>query len=128
MIGLVALNGCGERSVEMGPVETVEAFYKAVSTGEWEKAEALCDTMTMSEYLEAHRQMWSRLHEEDDKATTIAQSMFAGISIATDNVNREDDKRIVRYIVSIEDLSKTKKATLRKVEGAWRVEKIQDAN
>jgi hypothetical protein len=39
-----------------------------------------------------------------------------------------DDRRIVTYTLETDGLSKTKKAILRKEEGAWRVEAITEAN
>ena len=128
LVGMVALNGCGERSVELGPAETIEAFCKAVSAGDWAEAEALCDTASMTEYLESHKEAWERLEKEDSGAAAIAQSLFAETSISVDGVKKEDDRRVVTYTLEIEGLSKKCKATLRKEEGAWRVEKIQDVN
>lgn len=128
LVGMVALNGCGERSVEMGPVETVEAFFKAVTAGDWAEAEALCDTVSMTEYIESNKAAWSRLEREDSGAMAVTKSLIAQTSISIEEVKREDEKRIVTYTLVIEGLSKTCEATLKKEEGAWRVEKIQDAN
>lgn len=128
LVGMVALNGCGERSVEMGPVETVEAFFKAVTAGDWAEAEALCDTVSMTEYIESNKAAWSRLERENSGAMAVTKSLIAQTSISIEEVKREDEKRIVTYTLVIEGLSKTCEATLKKEEGAWRVEKIQDAN
>ena len=114
--------------MEMGPVETVEAFCKAVTSGEWAKAEAICDTLTMKEYLDEYQQTWEMLKEEDSDAMAVAQTLFGDADLKAESVKREEDKRIVTYSLSVDGLTKTKKAILRKVEGAWRVEKIQDAN
>ena len=124
------LMGCkgGEKSVEMGPVETVEAFCKAVSTGRWDEAEALCDTVSMKDYLESHKDLWGRLEKEDEGAMKVARSIMEGATVTVDDVHKSDDKRIVTYTLEADGLSKTNKATLEKEEGAWRVEKIADAN
>ena len=129
IVAIVIVSGCkGEKSVEMGPVETVEAFYKAVTSGEWAEAEALCDTLTMKEYLDEYQQTWEMLKEENSDAMTVAQTLFGDADLKAESVKREEDKRIVTYTISADGLSKTKKAILKKVEGAWSVERIQDAN
>ena len=129
IVAIVIVSGCkGEKSVEMGPVETVEAFYKAVTSGEWAEAEALCDALTMKEYLDEYQQTWEMLKEENSDAMTVAQTLFGDADLKAESVKREEDKRIVTYTISADGLSKTKKAILKKVEGAWSVERIQDAN
>ena len=129
IVAIVIVWGCkGEKSVEMGPVETVEAFYKAVTSGEWAEAEALCNTLTMKEYLDEYQQTWEMLKEENSDAMTVAQTLFGDADLKAESVKREEDKRIVTYTISADGLSKTKKAILKKVEGAWSVERIQDAN
>ena len=125
--GLICLFGCGETSAELGPVETVEAFCKAVTVGQWEEAEALCDTETMGEYLDSHKEAWEELQKEDSNVVSIAQSIIAGTVLTVVNTHKEDDKRVVEYTLTADGNSKVRKATLRKEEGAWKVEKITNA-
>ena len=62
IVSATGLTGCsGDKSVELGPVETLEAFCKAVTAGEWTEAESLCDTLTMKNYLDGHQQIWEKL-------------------------------------------------------------------
>lgn len=129
-MGLICLIGChgGEKSVEMGPVETVEAFCKAVAVGEWTVAESLCDTLSMGEYLMNHKEAWRQMEKEDERAMEIAKSIMANTTISVKGSHKEEDRRIVTFILEAEGHSKTKKATVAKVEGAWRVEGITEAN
>ena len=45
-----------------------------------------------------------------------------------EEVKKEGDKRIVLYTLEADGHSKTRKAIVKKEEGAWRVERITDAN
>ena len=125
---MVCLVGCwgGEKSVEMDPVETVEAFCKAITSGEWEKAEALCDTLSMQEYIEGHKQAWTIFEKEDESAMQVAKSILENTTVIIGDMHKADEKRVVTYTIEADGLSKTKKATLKKEEGAWIVERITD--
>ena len=129
-IGVVGLMGCkgGEKSVEMGPVETVEAFCKAVSSGQWDVAEELCDSLSMKEYLDNQKQTWARLEKEDECVMKVARSIMEKTSVTVTEMHKAEDKRTVTYTLETDGLSKTKKATLRREEGEWRVEAITEEN
>ena len=129
-IGVVGLMGCkgGEKSVEMGPVETVEAFCKAVSSGQWDVAEELCDSLSMKEYLDNQKQTWARLEKEDERVMKVARSILESTVLTVEDMSKDDDKRVVIYKIEADGLSKTKKATLKKEEGEWRVVSITEAN
>ena len=130
VMGLICLIGChgGEKSVEMGPVETVEAFCKAVAAGEWTAAESLCDTLSMGDYLMSHKEAWRQMEKEDGDAMEIVKSIMAKTTVSVKESHKADDKRIVTFTLEAEGHRKTKKATVAKVEGAWRVEGITEAN
>ena len=130
VIGLAILTGCrsGEKSVEMGPVETVEAFCKAVAACDWDKAQELCDTLSMKEYIDGYRTAVNKLEKEDEGAAKIAISLLENTTVNVNDVHKHEDKRVVTYTLETDGLSKTRKATLRKEEGAWRVEAITEAD
>lgn len=130
LLGAMCLAGCGgKKSAEMGPAETVETFCKAMTAGEWDEAEALCDSHEMSEYIDGYKEAWASLQaSEGEKVTAIAEKLLGEAQVAIDDVSKQDDKRVVTYTLSADGMSKTRKATLKKEEGAWRVEKIADAN
>ncbi|MBP3663369.1 MAG: DUF4878 domain-containing protein [Bacteroidales bacterium] len=127
--GLVILAGCGGSNEKaMGPEETVEAFCRAVTAGQWSQAEALCDTVSMKAYLDSHKEAWETLQREDSCALAIAESILADTVMTVEEVSKEEDRRVVSYTLAADGNSKTRKATLKKEEGAWRVERITDAN
>lgn len=125
----VVILTCGKgKSDSMGPEETVEAFCKAVTAGEWDEAEALCDTLAMKEYLDSHKEAWEELRKEDENILKIAEALLADTVMTIEDVKKEDDRRVISYTLTADGNSKTKKATLKKEEGEWRVEGITDAN
>ena len=129
-ICFACLFGCkgGQKSVEMGPVETVEAFCKAITAGQWNEAETLCDTESMKEYIESQKETWNRFEKEDEGAMKVAKSIMENTVVTVEDMRKADDKRVVTFKLEADGLSKTKKATLKKEEGAWRVEKITEEN
>ena len=128
LLGLSSLTSCGLKSVEMGPVETVEAFYAAVTTGNWCEAEALCDTLSMQDYFETNKHAWDQMTKEDEKAMTIARSVLEQTNLTIVDMHKDGDRRIVLYTLEVNGHSKQQKATLRKEGGAWRVERISEEN
>ena len=121
-------NGCnGSRSAEMGPAEVVEAFNRAVTAGDFDKASELCDTVAMMDYLESYKEAWDTLNAEDSTILSIASSILEKTVIKVEDVKKEGDKRVVLYSLEADGHSKTRKAVVRKEEGAWRVEMISDA-
>lgn len=121
--------GCkNSTSVEMGPTETVEAFNRAITAGDFTQAKLLCDTVSMKDYLDSYHEAWDVLQAEDSSALSIAASILEKAVIEVEEVKKEGDKRIVLYTLEADGHSKTRKATVKKEEGAWRVERITDAN
>ena len=125
---LVILTGCkgAEKEKVMGPEQTVEAFCRAVTAGEWAEAEALCDTLSMREYLDSYKEAWETLHKADSCAMAIAKGILAGTVMSVDDIRKEDDRRIISYTLTADGNRKARKAVVRKEEGAWRVERISD--
>lgn len=125
---LVILAGCNgaEKEKVMGPEQTVEAFCRAVTAGEWAEAEALCDTLSMKEYLDSYKEAWETLHKEDSCAMAIAKGILSGTVMSVDDIRKEDDRRIISYTLTADGNRKARKAVVRKEEGAWRVERISD--
>ena len=119
--------GDSDKSAEMGPGETVEAFYRAMAGGELEQAKQLCDTLAMRDYLLAYSQAWGKELKQNDNVASIASSILADADITINEMKREGDKRLVFYTIDAGDgLKKDKIAVVKKEEGAWRVENITD--
>ncbi len=118
---------CTGKKGAMGPEETVEAFNTALTAGDFETARALCDTVSMDDYLKTWRKMMNSLQKEDSCAFAIAAGMLAGAEFEVENMERDGDERTVQYILKAEGNTKTKKATVKKEEGVWKVTSITDA-
>ena len=128
VVGLVCFTGCNwGKDKAMGPEETVEAFCRAVTAGEWAEAETLCDTVGMRDYLDSYKEAWETLLKEEGRVMEIAQALLVETVTTVKEVRREDDRRIVSYTLTADGNSKTREATLKKEEGAWKVERIADA-
>ncbi len=125
--------GCGGRKNEknatvMGPEETLEAFCRTLSGGEFEEAMSFCDTMAMKGYIERYAQAWNMMAKKDSGATAIAAATLADAEIIVEDIAKEGDKRTITYIIAAgEGMKKKKTATVGKVEGVWKVEKITDS-
>ena len=121
--------GCkSSKSVEMGPSEVVEAFNRAITGGDFTQAKQLCDTVSMKDYLDSYHEAWDVLLAEDSSALSVAASILEKAVIEVEEVKKEGEKRIVFYTLEADGHSKTRKATVKKEKGAWRVERITDAN
>ena len=125
----LSATGCNSgTSVEMGPAEVVDAFNRAITAGDFAQAGQLCDTVMMKDYLESYHEAWDAIMAEDSTALAIASSILEKAVIDVEEVKKEGEKRIVLYTLEADGHSKTRKAIVRKEEGAWRVERITDAN
>lgn len=128
---MLALTACGngkaDKVTEMGPEQTLEAFCRAVASGEFDKATVLCDTTAMKEYIEAYAQAWEMQAKADSSATAIAGAVLSDAEITIEDVIREGERRHIIYIMDAGNgLRKDKKATVKKEEGVWKVEQITD--
>ena len=112
----------------MGPEETLEAFCRTMSGGEFEEAMSFCDTMTMIGYIERYAQAWNMMAKKDSGATAIAAATLADAEIIVEDISKDGDKRTITYIIAAgEGMKKKKTATVGKAEGVWKVEKITDS-
>ena len=114
----------GDRQAELGPEETIEAFYSSLCKGEFEMARGMCDTLAMAEYLEGFMGAWK---ESDSTVCLIAADILSEVTVTVTDTQKSGQSRTVFYELSAVDGSnKEKTATLSKEEGAWKIEEITD--
>ena len=90
---------------------------------------SLCDTVTMSTYLEMNRAEWERMMQEDSTVARIAAGMLSAAAIEFSDVEKEGDRRVVHYSIDAAmGMKKNKTATVKKEEGVWKVERIADVH
>lgn len=122
--------GCGNggtEKAEMEPEDVVEAFSRAVASGDFETAHSLCDTVSMKSYLDDYIQAWEALQKQDSSALAIASSILSGASFNIEKVEKDGEDRNVHYTLEADGNVKERKARVRKEEGEWKVLEITDA-
>ena len=126
---IMAVSGCGNKTHKAdGPEATVVAFYEAVTDGDWEKAESLCDTLLMREYLNRQVEARGKLMKEDSSAYAIAAGLLLEAEVNIKAVKKIDGGREVLYTITSGEYEKERKASVMKVEGKWKVAAITDVN
>ena len=121
----VIATGCfqGNKS-EIGPRETLETFYRSICSGNFDKAETLCHKPEMDEYICSFRQAWEKT---DSTIAAITSDILSEMSIEITDEQRDGQIRTIFYELTATDgQNKEKIATLRKEEGAWKIEAITD--
>ena len=128
ILALLLLSSCagGEKKDFMSPEETVKAFCKAVASGDMERASKLCDAESMKTYLDAWRATWEKLEKKDSSALRIAAGILSEAEFSVEQSGKDGDKRTVTYTLKTEGQSKSRKASLKKEEGEWKVEGLTD--
>ena len=129
LVSLTVLAGCtgSRKAKEMGPAETVEAFCKALVSGEYDEAFSFCDSLQMQSYIDNIRAAFNEAARRDSSAAAIAASILKEAQVEIGEISKEQDKRMVNYTIIInEDLKKEKIASMKKEEGEWKIEAITD--
>lgn len=127
---IVLLAGCkgSEGKAQAGPEDVLKEFNRAITAGDFTKAYTLCDSTTMSDYIESYREAWETLQKQDSSALAIASSILSGAVIEITASQKEDEGRTLSYTLEADGHSKTRKASMIREEGEWKVEKITDAH
>ena len=107
----------------LSPEGTLEAFHKALYSGEFEQATALCDTLGMKEYVDSFRTVWQR---SDAGITGIVSDIMSETQLKITDTKKSEEGRTIFYELSFDGKSKTKTASMKKEEGEWKIAKITD--
>lgn len=121
--------GCrnAEEKKAMGPEDVVEAFSKALASGDFENARCLCDSIAMKDYIEGYAEVWNRLQKEDSSALAIAASLLSEAEMSIIRSEKTRDGKDVYYRIEADGNVWELKATVKKEEGEWKVKMITDA-
>lgn len=128
MFGISMFKTCSGKDTqsELGPEATLEAFYSNLCAGEFDKAEQLCDTLKMDGYISSFKDAWE---DADSTVCAIASDILSEMTLTVTDTQKDGQRRTVFYELSnTDDSNKEKVATLRKEEGAWKIEEITDRN
>ena len=117
--------GCSRNNnTELGPAETVDAFYKAIFSGDFDRAKGLCAETDTEEYLARLQDGWAK---SDESVKKILPATLSECLIEVTGIEKDREGRTIFYKLSTTDgQSKEKIATLRKEEGAWKITAIID--
>lgn len=123
----VFLAGCFQgREIELGPGKTLEMFYRDLCAGDFDGASGLCDSLSMSGYIDGFRTAWEK---NDSTVREIASDILSEMTVRVTDAEKNGQSRTIFYELTATDgCSKEKAATLRKEEGAWKIERITDRN
>lgn len=125
ILAAASLAGCsGGKKADLGPKETLQMFYEHICSGEFSEAQTLCDNTSMSEYIETFSSAWAKT---DPAISAIASDILSDLTIKITEEQKNGQTRTIFYELTVSDSqNKEKIATLRKEEGAWKIEAITD--
>jgi hypothetical protein len=118
------VTACSQNNgTSLGPEETLEAFHKALCSGEFDQAESFCDTLGMREYINSFRTAWEK--DGSDVARMVADILSETEMKITDT-KKDRQGRTIFYELTFDGKNKTKTARMKNEEGEWKIERITD--
>ena len=119
-----AVAACSQNNESvLGPEDTLEAFHKALYSGEFEQATALCDTLGMKEHIDSFRKIWE---SSDAAITAIVSDIMSETQMKITDTKKSEEGRTIFYELTFDGKSKTKAASMKKEEGEWKIARITD--
>ncbi len=115
-----------QETKRLGPEGVIEELTSAMKTGDFSKAEELCDTAAMNGYLNAYQQKWEDLKEKDSAAFDTAVKILAETEIQFTGMEEKDGVCTVNYTLKLDGSNNKHQATLKKERGEWKVVEITD--
>ena len=126
MFGISIIKQCRgkDSQTELGPDKTLMEFYSNLCSGNFEQATLLCDTLTMNGFINKFRRTWE---ETDSTVCAMASDILSDMTVVVTDTEKNGQTRTIFYVLATTDgQNKEKVATLRKEEGAWKIEAITD--
>lgn len=117
------LAGCfGGKSTELGPGEVVQEYYKAICSGDFDKAANLCDTICMTGHIEEVRNVWE---QQDSTITAIIADILSETEVEITDIQKDVDNRNVFYKLANPSYEcKEEIAVVGNEEGEWKIKSI----
>ena len=119
--------GGNSGKVPAGPEAVVTEFNRALLSGDFDKAYAVCDSLGMEEYIESYREKWNETQKRDSSAHAIVAGMLDDAAIEITGTEKDGEIRHIAYTLDTGDRQKARKATVSREGGEWKVKKITDA-
>lgn len=115
----------GEDDTKAG--EAVVGFHKALTSMNFEEAAKYCTDGPVREYIEAYETACNTSLKTDKEATEAATALLTNAEIALGEVVKNKDIKTVFYTISDGNgNTKEKVATMKEVEGEWKIAEIKD--
>lgn len=130
IFALIAIHNLssGEGSVDKAgrnsPENTLENFYAAMKTGDFETAMNLCDSTSLHGYLSAYKQSWQEMTQKDSAEFAAIASILANTELVITEAKEEDGVCFMSYTLTMDGMKKQCNATVKKEEGEWKVATI----
>ena len=124
ILGIAAAVACSQNNeAALGPEGTLEAFHKALYSGDFEQAGALCDTLGMKGYIDSFRTVWE---SSEASVTDIVSDIMSETQMKITDTKKSEEGRTIFYELTLGGKSKTKTASMKKEEGEWKIARITD--
>lgn len=120
----VFVSGKRDGSSTPGPEETVEAFCKALTAGDFSAAANYCRMPEMDEYIGRLSSAWEA---SDSAAAAIVPAILSETAVRITDLVKDGQDRTVFYELTAADGAKKEKiAVLTSEEGKWKIKEITD--